>query len=38
MSLNFEPCRRAKRESQALSLGYLGNVVDLWYVQHTNYP
>ena len=24
--------RRAKRDSQALSLGYLGNVVDLWYV------
>ncbi len=22
--------RRAKKESQGLSLGYLGNVVDLW--------
>ena len=23
-------CRRAKREMEPLSLGYLGNVVDLW--------
>ena len=30
-SLVLSPHRRAKQEKKAVSIGYLGNVVDLWY-------